>query len=94
MEFPDHGDFINRLVDLAVRIRTQVAEGAFDALGVVSLRQLRPIVEDHVRFGVPPMEAAGVLFSPLAPASEERAKADMILNQCFGKTPTNRRFAF
>lgn len=93
-EFPSQSDFINRLVDLSTRIRAQMAEGAFDSLGVISLRQLRPIVEDHAHFGVPPLDAAAVLFSPLAPTSEERVKAEMILNQCFGKTPNNRRFAF
>lgn len=92
-EFPGCEEFIDRLVEMAACARAQMAEGSFDSLGVVSLRQLRPIVEDHALFGVPEMEAAGMLFSPISANSDERVKTDLILNQHFGKTPLNR-FSF
>ena len=85
-EFPDSklAEFIDRLTAFADAIRHQIAEGAFPSIGLISLRQLRPIVEDVVRAGMEEKEAARKLISAVGVDKEDATKAGLLFEQFFG----------
>lgn len=91
-EFPEQEGFVDKLATMATEVKREMAEGAFEALGEINLRNLRPVVEEYMLSGLPEIEAARKLFYPIPRDDEQRPKAEHLLNKYFG--PGFKRDAF
>ena len=94
-EFPElkHHGFIDKLCWMALDLKQEMTQGSFQDLGEITLRQLRPIVEQHILAGTPAFQAAGKLLSGIGVGNGQRDKADHVLNKYFGDIK-RRAFAF
>ncbi len=90
---PQYHGFIEKLVNLSMNIKKEITEGSLTGVGEISLRQIRPIVEQHIHAGVPEIQAARKLLSAVSKISEENIRVEFLINSTFGKVQL-RRFAF
>lgn len=83
--------FIQKLTGLGEQLLSEAAEGGLPALGEISLRQLRRIVEQFATGGMTEFEAARKLVSAVPPSSEDGGRAELVVQKHFGKRTAKPR---
>jgi MoxR-like ATPase len=82
--FPSVPDFCKLVARLVSHVKAKQRDGELEKLGEVSLRQLFPLIEHKLRWGLSNEEAAARLFLALPPDGDERTQANLIMSQYFG----------
>jgi len=87
-------DFIDKLTRFAMRIKNEVSEGSFQAVGEISLRQLRRILHQHIIGGLSEIDGIKKLLSAIPRDSDEYLKGELIVQEHLGLGPSSRRITF
>ncbi len=86
--------FIEKLAALGKRLSEEIADGGFPAIGEISLRQLRRIVQQFVTGGMSEMDGAGKLVTAVPRSGDDGVRADLLIQEYFGHWSKDRRFRF
>ncbi len=83
--FPEEAGFCRMVAQMARLAKKMQKDGELESLGEISLRQVMPIIEHKIRYGISNEDAALRFFTALPDSGDERMQANLIMSQLFDK---------